>query len=218
VTGSGPGQELDIPGTSGSFTLSLGGQTTAPLNVTSLTLATDIQNALNGPSGLLALAGLTGETVSSVTQDGDIYRILFAGPFTDIPLITVSQSSIVVNPNGPISGEEQLGITGTSGAFTLSFTQAGTTYTSSPVSVGSPTIVADLATAVTNLLNSAGFAATGDVSVTETTSGSTNLYTINFLNTLGNVTIPLMSPTLSPISVNPIYGLSVANSLVIDGP
>lgn len=102
VTGSGPGQELDITGTSGTFTLSLGGRTSAVLNITSTTLTTDIENALNGPSGLLAEAGLS-ETVASVTQDGNIYRILFNenGPSYDVPLMTATATGgaqVTVNP------------------------------------------------------------------------------------------------------------------------
>jgi autotransporter-associated beta strand protein len=69
---------------------------------------------------------------------------------------------------------------------------------------------------VTNLLNNAGYSATGNVTVTET-PGSTNLYTIAFSGSLASITIPVMTPTLSSIAVNAIYGLTITNALNLNG-
>ena len=105
VTGSGPGQELDVTGTSGTFTLTLGGQTTSaadhhhrhqpprrPLLEKSPRLLTPSCRA----------AGEAGESVSSVTQDGNIYRVLFTGPDNDIPLMqvgaTTGTTQVLINP------------------------------------------------------------------------------------------------------------------------
>jgi autotransporter-associated beta strand protein len=104
VTRSGPGQELNITGASGTFTLSLGGYSTSALSVNSPTLASQIQTALNGSGGtpgLLTLAGYAGQSVSYVTQDGNLYRVIFSNTNLPIQLMTSSttgNASVTVNP------------------------------------------------------------------------------------------------------------------------
>ncbi len=95
-----PTQELQITGTGGSFTLSLGGLSTTVANITSNTLPSQIQTAMDT---LLTNAGYSGETVSYVSQDGNVYRIFFTGPYTDIPLTAVTattgSASVVASPD-----------------------------------------------------------------------------------------------------------------------
>ena len=132
-----------------------------------------------------------------------------------------------VNLSGP--GQE-LDITGTTGTFQLTlptYNSAGvlTTYNTHPsgsttaltLNIASTTLASDLTTAITNLLNNAGYPATGNVSVSEDIGSTGNVYRILFSGALAQKDIPLMAETVltssSTVQVNPIYGLTIANPL-----
>ena len=96
VTGDGPGQEIAVTGTAGTFTLTFKGQTTAalPFNAT----AAQVQSALNSLSTITAGGGSV-----SVTQVGTIFRVTFNGILgtNNQPLMTGAGSngaSAVINP------------------------------------------------------------------------------------------------------------------------
>jgi autotransporter-associated beta strand protein len=102
VTNSGPGQEVDVSGVAGTFTLSLNGYTSGAITATSTTLAADIAAQLNGATGLLARAGYSGAT-ATVTQDANICRVIFGGTLlnANAPLMTSTATggaTVVINP------------------------------------------------------------------------------------------------------------------------
>jgi autotransporter-associated beta strand protein len=112
---SGPGQELDISGSSGTFTLSdvvynVAGVsstfTTTPLNIASTTLTSDIQGAvwtmLNNlllSEGLPAVPSADVSVSEDIGSSGVVYRILFSGSLlqTNIPLMASSNSAVQTN-------------------------------------------------------------------------------------------------------------------------
>mgnify|MGYP005837221185 CR=1 FL=1 len=104
------GQEIAVSGTSGTFTLSFKGQTTAPLAYNAT--ATDIQNALNSLSTITAGGGSV-----TVTQVGSIFRVTFNGALGsgNQPLITASASggvSVTISPIYGLQVANNLSITG----------------------------------------------------------------------------------------------------------
>ena len=213
VNGTGVGQELDITvsGANGTFTLSLAGHT-ATVSVTSTTLSTDIQTAINT---LLTDDGFTTESVSSVVQDGNVFRAIFTGPVTKIPSITVSGTTGTATATlNPIAGPAQeLDITGTNGSFSLGL--SGQTVT--VANIASSALTTQIQTAVDSLLTSAGY--TGESVAYVTQDG--NLYRVVF--TGPDVDIPLMAVTATtgnavvPPTI-PVYGLNVYNPLTAQGP
>ncbi len=128
VNGSGPGQELDITGTSGTFNLGLtiynnagittfttappGSNTAQILNIASTTLSSDIQSAVIGMLNNMltseGLGNLANTSDVSVTEDlgtsGNVYRILFSGPLSkvNIPLMTVDPLGASPPPPLPV--------------------------------------------------------------------------------------------------------------------
>ena len=87
TTFAGPGQEVFVPGTTGTFTLTFKGATTGAISANSPTLAADIQNALNA----LSTIGGSGGSVT-VTQSGNTFRVIFGGSLVnaDVPLMTAA--------------------------------------------------------------------------------------------------------------------------------
>jgi autotransporter-associated beta strand protein len=115
VRGSGPDQEVVVTGTSGTFTLTFDGETTAalPFNVS----ASDLQNALNA---LTSIGGVGGNV--TVTQSGNIYRITFGGTLgsVNIPLLEVAPSSsatAVVNAVYGLTVAKPIQVIGLSDSF-----------------------------------------------------------------------------------------------------
>jgi autotransporter-associated beta strand protein len=90
---SAPVQRLSLPGTVGTFTLTFQGQTTAPLDLSSPTLAADIQGALNGLSSIGGLTPVAGSvTVTQDTTDPLLFNVTFAGALsgTTIPALSAT--------------------------------------------------------------------------------------------------------------------------------
>jgi large repetitive protein len=85
VNRTGPGQEVVVTGTSGTFTITLNGASTAalPFNAT----AAQVQAVLNT---LPTIVGVGGNV--TVTQNASVYRIVFGGTFenANVPLFTVT--------------------------------------------------------------------------------------------------------------------------------
>jgi autotransporter-associated beta strand protein len=94
------GVEIQVIGTTGTFTINLNGFSTGSLGAASVTLASDISTALNGPTGLLAQAGYAGgtATVNEIGATGT-YRIIFGGTLigTNLPLTTTPTFGVVAN-------------------------------------------------------------------------------------------------------------------------
>jgi autotransporter-associated beta strand protein len=221
TNGSGLGQELDITvnGTAGSFTLSTGGKTATVANIAATNLATQIKTAINS---LLTQIGFTGDSVSFVTQDDNVYRAIFTGPNTTLPLFSVSattgNASAIINPVSDPS--QELNITGTSGSFTLYL--GG--YSVNVPSITSNTLPAQIQSAINTLLTDAGYTMTvNSVKESETVSTVTqdgNLYRIFYtgpFTDIPDVAVTASTGTAS-VLVNPDYGLTVANTLFIQGP
>ncbi|MCS7271227.1 MAG: hypothetical protein NZ703_09085, partial [Gemmataceae bacterium] len=103
VTYNGPGQEVVINGTSGTFTLTFNGASTPALPVGAS--AAMVQAALNS---LPTVAGVGGSF--TVTQNANVYRILYGGTFNDplnpvpLPLMTVTTSGAATGFVNPIYG------------------------------------------------------------------------------------------------------------------
>jgi autotransporter-associated beta strand protein len=118
VNGTGTAQEVDVTGTTGSFTLTLtsysvtglvSNYTTVPVNVTSSTFISDLTSAVttmlnNYLSNADPSVSATGNVV--VTEDvagsgtGNLYRIAFTGPLAnvDLPLFTAAATSPPATP------------------------------------------------------------------------------------------------------------------------
>ncbi len=93
----GQGQEVFVPGASGTFRLQFKGQTTAIIDAASATLAADIQAALNA---LSTIGGVGGSV--AVTKSGNVYRVIFGGSLAtaNIPLMVAvsGTATAVVSP------------------------------------------------------------------------------------------------------------------------
>jgi autotransporter-associated beta strand protein len=113
-TYNGPGQEVVVNGTSGTFTLTFNGASTAPLPVGAS--AAMVQAALNS---LSTVSGAGGSF--TVTQNANVYRIFYGGTFNDplnpipLPLLTVTTTGAAtafVNPIYGLIGRKQLFLNG----------------------------------------------------------------------------------------------------------
>jgi autotransporter-associated beta strand protein len=100
---SAPVQRLYVPSTTGKFTLTFNGQTTGQLDLGSLTLAADIQKALNDPTfasigGLSPLPGSV--TVTQSTVNPLVFYITFGGSLsqTTPPALTAAGFGTTSNP------------------------------------------------------------------------------------------------------------------------
>src|SRR6185437_3436913 len=88
--------------TSTAFNLSFAGQTTAtPLTYQGSGDASAIQSALNGPSGLIALAGLSGSATVTADPTDTVFTISFSNATTAThavsAAITSGSGSVLVN-------------------------------------------------------------------------------------------------------------------------
>ena len=95
-------QQISVGGTSGTFTLTFGGQTTAalPYNAT----AAQVQSALNNLSSLFGAIGPLGQGGAvTVTQTGSTYTVTFGGGLAlgQQPLLTAATAS--GSPNVTVS-------------------------------------------------------------------------------------------------------------------
>ena len=97
----GQGQEVFVPGASGSFRLNFNGQLTGNIDAASATLAADIQAALNA---LSTIGGVGGSV--TVTKSGNVYRVVFGGTLAtaQIPMMvsrpptTGTAATAIVSP------------------------------------------------------------------------------------------------------------------------
>src|SRR5205085_10695778 len=80
-------QTVAVNTSSGTFTLTFGGQTTAPINAASVNLARDIQNALDALPNIGGVGGLV-----TVARSGNAFRVTFGGTLigADVGQITGS--------------------------------------------------------------------------------------------------------------------------------
>ena len=111
---NGPGQEVVINGTSGTFTLTFNGSSTSPLPVGAS--AAMVQAALNS---LPSVSGVGGSF--TVTQNANVYRIFYGGTFNDslnpipLPLLSVTttgSATAFVNPMYGLVGRKELFLDG----------------------------------------------------------------------------------------------------------
>jgi autotransporter-associated beta strand protein len=111
---NGPGQEVVINGSSGTFTLTFNGASTPALSVGAS--AAMVQTALNNLSSVSGVGGSF-----TVTQNANVYRIFYGGTFNDplnpipLPLLTVTTTGAAtafVNPMYGLIGRKTLFIEG----------------------------------------------------------------------------------------------------------
>ncbi|MBA2227575.1 sialidase family protein, partial [Thermogemmata fonticola] len=111
---NGPGQEVVINGTSGTFTLTFNGASTSPLPVGAS--AAMVQAALNSLSSVNGVGGSF-----TVTQNANVYRIFYGGTFNDplnpvpLPLLSVTttgSATASVNPMYGLIGRKVLFLNG----------------------------------------------------------------------------------------------------------
>ncbi len=88
-------QTLTLAGSSGTFTLTFNGQTTGPLDVTSPTLAADVQNALNA---LPSIGGVGGSVTVSSPTGGIVLTVTFIGSLTGF-----NQPTLVATPTAGLT-------------------------------------------------------------------------------------------------------------------
>ncbi|HET6573208.1 MAG TPA: hypothetical protein VFG68_06375, partial [Fimbriiglobus sp.] len=196
-------QTLRIDADGGTFTLSVGGATTAPLahDISAAGLDAALEAMLATAFGITPAAASAG--VVDVSRADDVYVMRFIGVLTnkDLPQVTVNGAGLTTLPGHGTSGKAQtatridginaesidevqrLTISATSGTFTLSF--------GDPANVTAPLAfdlsAADLQLALEGL---AGIAA-GDVVITPVTGG----FDIEFVRELSAVDVPLLAVT-----------------------
>jgi autotransporter-associated beta strand protein len=102
---NGPGQQISISGSSGTFNLTFAGQTTTTLDITSATLAADMQAALNALSSIAGVGGFVTVTQGSGPLS-NVYTIVFGGSLLEAnnPLMTVTTSGPPDNATIVLSG------------------------------------------------------------------------------------------------------------------
>jgi autotransporter-associated beta strand protein len=210
--------QLTVTGVTGTFTISLFGQTTPAMAAT--VSAAVMQGNLNA---LLVAAGYSGAT-TTVTQAGSVYTIRYNGSLTDVsvPLPTVATfgpgAPTVVVGSAPVTRQE-LFLPNNLGSFTLNL--FGQT---SPL-ISAATLTPALLTTRINALLVAGGQPTTNVTVTEVaTSTGGRLFRIRFNGALGNTNVPLLAvtnsvsnPPGSNANINNVYGLTIANALTLNG-
>lgn len=156
--------------TSGTFTLTFSGQTTAATayNAAASLVQTRLENLSNIDPGDVSVSG----------ADGGPYTIIFGGQFagTNVAVMTVSGASL----NAAVNEVQSVKVDATGGSYTLSF--GG--YTTSPIAFNaSATTGTSSVRARLEALTSIG---TGQVTVTggPGDSGGTTPYTVTFAGTL----------------------------------
>jgi autotransporter-associated beta strand protein len=95
---NGLGQQVAVAGSHGTFTLTFNGQTTTALDITSPTLAADMQAALNALSSIGGLASPASVTVSQGSgATSNIFTVVFGGSLAQAnnPLFTATKSANV---------------------------------------------------------------------------------------------------------------------------
>jgi len=102
---NGPGQQVSISGSSGTFQLTFAGSQTPALNINDPTLAADMQTALDTLPSIANAGGFV--TVTKGTGPlGNVYTVVFGGLLLEAnnPLMTVTTSPLPDNATIVISG------------------------------------------------------------------------------------------------------------------
>ncbi|MDB5307092.1 MAG: hypothetical protein JWO38_1294 [Gemmataceae bacterium] len=202
-------QSVTVTGTSGTFTLTFQGQTTAqiPFNVTPASLAA----ALNT---LPSIGGVGGSV--TVTQSGNVYTVTFGGTLanSNVPLLTVGSSTATattIQTGGAASGTQAVMVTATSGTFTLSF--AGQTTAPLPFNA----TAAQVQAALTALTGIGG--AVGPLGTQEGLGGLDNVSGSNTYSgpvTLGGLHNPNLTAGQSGASIGAVPGTTLTVNSVQD--
>jgi autotransporter-associated beta strand protein len=204
-------QQLGVANASGSYTLTFAGQTTSSLAFNAT--AAQVQSALNALSNI---GGIGGSVV--VTQPPlPVYTVDFGGPNvgTNQPQITAQGSggasvNVTTVSDGAkvVTSEVQvIHITGTTGSFTLSFTNGSTTSTTSSITNGAS--ASTVQSALNNLQSIRGNFGPPRASVSVSKSGTD--YTVTFNG--GN----LNGVNVNSISGTGTGGTSVSVTTTTDG-
>ena len=217
ITTTGLYQNLLVPGTVGTFTLSFNGQTTTPINAGSATLATDIQAALNKLSTVKTplVNGVPKAGLATVYQSDRMFHIAFTGtgfpPGTAVPLIVSSAPAVAAIQ--PLFTQEVV-VGSAPGTFKLSY--KGVTQTTPAISDTSATLAADIQAA----LNSISTVAAGGGSAAVTQAGGVFRVAFSGGSFGPGANVPLVVATAvtgtAPV-INPVDGLVFAQPITIAG-
>jgi autotransporter-associated beta strand protein len=171
-------QTVTVSGSSGSFTLTFNGQTTAPLAYNAT--ASQVQAALNDPT-MGSIFGVGGSV--SVTQLGSVYTVTFLGTLNGRGQPTMTATGLGGLANPVVSQAP-------SGQFTLSFNGAAT----KPLNLSSPTLATDIQNALNALPSIGGLSPVpGSVTVTQPTTATGGI--VSFISVSGlTVTVTTTAP------------------------
>ncbi len=173
---------VTVQASGGTFTLTFGNQTTAPIPVGSA--ASALQSALQGLSSV-------GASNVTVTLTGNAYTVTFLNGVTGTLAASNSGLQPQATANRVTAGQpatsavQTVTVIAGGGTFTLSFqaTPTGTAQTTAPIAYNAS------ASAVQSALAALSNIGTGNVAVMLTG----NVYTITFQGTLANLNLPVLS-------------------------
>ena len=197
-------QQVTIRGSSGTFKLGFGVDSTSDLTFTPpvtagdlTTLASTVASAINGLSRLSTLGGTVTVTAAN-TVGGTVLTVTFGGSLAgaDVPQLIARQPLATITQQGDATHNEiqTLTLTSSTPNVTLSFTNGGATSTT-----GSFAWNADGPTTIESALSALASVGGDNIGV----AGSAGSYTFTFQGTLANHSEPtLLVSTILPRNEN----------------